>query len=45
MKHKIVMLGEGGVGKSCLSIQLCHNYFTVRKNFKILLKKIKIGRI
>jgi len=23
------MLGDGGVGKSCLSIQLCHNYFTV----------------
>jgi len=22
------MLGEGGVGKSCLSIQMCHNYFT-----------------
>jgi len=22
------MLGEEGVGKSCLSIQMCHNYFT-----------------
>jgi len=27
-KHKIVMLGDGGVGKSCLSIQFIHNYFT-----------------
>jgi len=26
---KIVMLGGGGVGKSCLTIQLCHHYFTV----------------
>jgi len=28
MKHKLVMLGDGGVGKSCLSIQFIHNYFT-----------------
>jgi len=28
MLYKLVMLGEGGVGKSCLSIQMCHNYFT-----------------
>jgi len=27
MAHKIVILGEGGVGKSCVTIQLCHYYF------------------
>mmetsp|Transcript_30356 Transcript_30356/g.42622 ORF Transcript_30356/g.42622 Transcript_30356/m.42622 type:complete len:187 (-) Transcript_30356:38-598(-) len=29
MRYKIVMLGEGGVGKSCLTIQFCHGYFTL----------------
>jgi len=27
--YKIVMLGEGGVGKSCLTVQFCHGYFTL----------------
>jgi len=27
--YKIVMLGDGGVGKSCLTIQLCRNYFAI----------------
>ncbi len=35
------MLGEGGVGKSCLTVQLCHSYFcleydpTIGKNIKM----------
>jgi len=26
---KIVVLGDGGVGKSCLTVQFCHGYFTL----------------
>ena len=29
---KVVMLGDGGVGKSCLTIQLVNNYFTYEYN-------------
>jgi len=27
--YKLVILGDGGVGKSCLTVQLCHGYFTM----------------
>eukprot|EP01118_Nematostelium_gracile_P017141 TRINITY_DN7236_c0_g2_i1.p1 TRINITY_DN7236_c0_g2~~TRINITY_DN7236_c0_g2_i1.p1 ORF type:complete len:193 (-),score=57.25 TRINITY_DN7236_c0_g2_i1:18-596(-) len=29
---KLVILGGGGVGKSCITIQLVHNYFTTEYN-------------
>lgn len=27
LKHRIVVIGDGGVGKSCLTIQFCQNNF------------------
>lgn len=27
LKHKLVIVGDGGVGKSCLTIQFCQNLF------------------
>jgi GTPase KRas protein len=27
LKHKLVIVGDGGVGKSCLTIQFCQNHF------------------
>jgi small GTP-binding protein len=27
MKYKIVILGDGGTGKSCLTIQFCYQFF------------------
>lgn len=26
-KYKLVIVGDGGVGKSCLTIQFCQNHF------------------
>eukprot|EP01119_Soliformovum_irregulare_P017904 TRINITY_DN5393_c0_g1_i1.p1 TRINITY_DN5393_c0_g1~~TRINITY_DN5393_c0_g1_i1.p1 ORF type:complete len:196 (+),score=38.52 TRINITY_DN5393_c0_g1_i1:84-671(+) len=30
MLEKVVVLGDGAVGKSCITIQLVHNYFTLQ---------------
>jgi len=29
MATRFVMLGDGGVGKSCLTVQFCHDFFTL----------------
>jgi len=29
MALRFVMLGDGGVGKSCLTVQFCHDFFTI----------------